>query len=251
MFDNMDSDEETMVIQDLHLENEVYSQKVDQMTKSLKKHLSEYRAASVSRSHQQESTAIATSISRSVQRSPDPSKYFMDPVVLHSQLLNSQKQLKNVERDYVSTLKKFKKVQKNPHMENELSGNIWHLDQLIAKEKQIQLEQIQSHKQIDRLQNKAIVQSRGGGHTDKTLLTDKNILLGQRYSSQIKEYQIVENACAELIKWEKTTKVNKLLDNENKIRQAQQVVEFYKKQVQQIDADIAKIIRPASATQKS
>lgn len=81
----------------------------------------------------------------------------MDPIVLHSQLLNSQKQLGNVERDYVSTLKKFKKVQRHPHMENQLSGNIWYLDQLIAKEKQIQLEQIQNHKQIDRLQNKAIV----------------------------------------------------------------------------------------------
>jgi hypothetical protein len=86
-----------------------------------------------------------------------PTPLYFDPLVLHSSIVNSKKQLLTAEHDYVSTLKKLKKLQQNPHVENKLSGNIWYLDQLITKEKQIQMEQIQSQKQIDRLQTKAIM----------------------------------------------------------------------------------------------
>ena len=56
--------------------------------------------------------------------------------ILTNQITNSKKQLSNVEHDYIQTLKKIKKYQTNPHIENELNGNIWLLDQQIQKEKQ-------------------------------------------------------------------------------------------------------------------
>jgi hypothetical protein len=62
---------------------------------------------------------------------------------------------------------------------------------------------------------------------------------------------MVENQCQLLRKWEESTKVQKLLANEEKIQQAQKVVVFYKQQVQQIDGEIRKILQKGEGVDES
>jgi len=83
-------------------------------------------------------------------------------------------------------------MEKHPNVEAKLTASIRKLDDEIMNAKQDQIERIQSGKQIDRLQTKAIYEKRGGGHTDKTSTTDKNIEMGQKYQASLKEHQLIK-----------------------------------------------------------
>ena len=55
--------------------------------------------------------------------------------MMQKKIENSQKTLQNLEIDYISTLKKFSKYEKDPNSELNLTNKIDSLDLQIAKEK--------------------------------------------------------------------------------------------------------------------
>ena len=89
---------------------------------------------------------------------------------------NQKKHLENIEKDYVATLKQFRRLEKNPSLEQQLMSRNQDLQEAIEHEKQTQIEQVQSHKQMDRKTNKLIV-TQTGFSTEKPC-TDKSISLG-------------------------------------------------------------------------
>tara|TARA_B110000285_G_scaffold161909_1_gene180844 strand:- start:384 stop:560 length:177 start_codon:yes stop_codon:yes gene_type:complete len=56
-------------------------------------------------------------------------------IMMQKKIENSQKTLQNLEIDYISTLKKFSKYEKDPNSELNLTNKIDSLDLQIAKEK--------------------------------------------------------------------------------------------------------------------
>lgn len=55
------------------------------------------------------------------KRPPKPEAFvhlFLDADIMHLSLVNSRKQLENFEHEYVTVLKKFKKLTKKPNTEN-------------------------------------------------------------------------------------------------------------------------------------
>jgi hypothetical protein len=78
------------------------------MTEQLRKHLAEQR--------REASKSVNSGTSQALPQTEkleknQPSPLYFDPLVLHSSIVNSKKQLQNAEHDYVSTLKKLKKLQ--------------------------------------------------------------------------------------------------------------------------------------------
>lgn len=58
-------------------------------------------------------------------------------VMMQKKIENSHKTLQNLESDYMSTLKKFTKYEKDPNSELNLNTKLQLLDDQISKEKQL------------------------------------------------------------------------------------------------------------------
>ena len=82
------------------------------MTEQLRKHVTEQRREASKSANSGMSLNHNQALSQTEKLEKNqPSPLYFDPLVLHSSIVNSKKQLQNAEHDYVSTLKKLKKLQ--------------------------------------------------------------------------------------------------------------------------------------------
>ena len=81
-----------------------------------------------------------------------------------------------------------------------------------------------------------------GAHTDKAGRAEMNQNLGTKYKGLVQEYQMIQDKIKSINNFQQEVKVQKMVQNEERIRQNEQVSQFYKEQIKAIDKDVQKIL---------